>query len=99
MKNTTWIHHSPYGNETLHIEADEYRDGTLYLAAVTEDGEYYADITVCLDHPWTSSEYAFVDINNAPWAEEMIRDLAIGEPTGMTEKRGFCTYPLYRFNI
>lgn len=94
-----WTHHASYGDETLHIYMDEYQDGTIYLAAVTEEGELYADITVNLNHPCASSEYAFIDINNCPWAEAMILEMGIGQPTGITERSGFCTYPLYRFNF
>lgn len=42
---------------------------------------------------------AFVDTNNCPWVEEFLKDNGIAEDTGIQMPSGFCTYPLYRFNL
>ena len=46
-----------------------------------------------------SESKAFVDTNNCPWAEEFIQENGLGEFTGIYGNSGFCTYPLYEFNL
>lgn len=61
--------------------------------------EPYATLTTKLDVAGFSDEYAFVDTNNCPWAEELIKEYNLGKPTGMSARSGYCTYPLYKFNF
>lgn len=42
---------------------------------------------------------AFVDTNNCPWAEEFLKDNNIAEDTRIMMPSGFCSYPLYKFNL
>ena len=57
-----------------------------------------ARITVCLSGKVGENE-AYVDTNNCPWAEDFIEEYKLGEDTGKIGFSGFCTYPLYKFNI
>ena len=40
-----------------------------------------------------------VDVNNCPWAEDFIKDNNLGKPLGVYITSGFCTYPLYIFDL
>lgn len=80
--------------------AMKYMDNnTLAVCLYTEDGEPYADLTVNLEDSMANCEMAYVDTNNCPWADNFIKDNGLGEPTGKVGKSGFCTYPLYKFNL
>ena len=60
----------------------------------------FAVITVNLSDRVQDETHAFLDTNNCPWAEEFLRDNGIAEPVdGVTGQSGFCTYPLYKFNL
>ena len=86
----------------VHIEKDEYMDNhTLVLSLVCDDGEPFARLTVNLPETdfWGSDTVAFVDTNNCPWAEKFIEENDLGSPMGITARSGFCTYPLYHFNL
>lgn len=41
---------------------------------------------------------AYIDTNNCPFAEQMLRDSGIAQPTGLTMHSGFCEYPLWVFD-
>ena len=57
-------------------------------------------ITVNLmDAEHQDETHAYVDINNCPWAEEFLLDNNIARKTEVTRKSGFCTYPLYEFDL
>ena len=59
----------------------------------------FATITVNLSDPTQDETHAFLDTNNCPWVEEFLCDNGIAKPTGRTGQSGFCTYPLYEFNL
>lgn len=42
---------------------------------------------------------AAVDTNNCPWAEDFIKSNMLGRDTGTKIKSGYCTYPVYEFDI
>lgn len=82
--------------------ACKYADGkSLAVLLYTEDGEDYADITVNISETkiWGGDDKAFVDTNNCPWAIDFIEENGIGTPVGHIGHSGFCTYPLYMFNL
>ena len=69
------------------------------LAVVLENKDFQADITVNLiDYP-TNKDCAFIDTNNAPWAEKFLQENQIAQPTDRYAMSGFCTYPEYRFDM
>ena len=71
----------------------------VQLTTAKAPWEPYATLTVNLDgERLDSSNQAFVDTNNCPWAPEFLEDNGIAKPTGVTAKSGFCTYPLYEFS-
>jgi hypothetical protein len=65
-----------------------------------EDGfpEPYGDVTVNLLS--SMPPYcAFVDTNNMPELEDFLVKNGIAEFTGLAQTSGFCSYPLYQFNV
>ena len=42
-------------------------------------------------------DYAYVDTNNMPNAEQFIEENKLGEFVGKYKMSGFCCYPLYKF--
>ena len=77
------------------LRREEYLNGTVAVLMVKEDGEYYADVTVNLNHPMQSSQFAFLDENNLPGIGEWLTDNNLGIFMGVKACSGFCVYPLY----
>ena len=72
----------------------------IAISVWCEDGPY-ANMTVNMNSTslWPDF-YGFVDVNNFPEAEYLIRKLKIGKPVeGEFGISGMCEYPLYRFYI
>ena len=87
--------------ENVTLTVNTYMDNnSLYVGMTTMgDGfpEPYGDVTVNL---LTSVPpyCAFVDTNNMPELEDFLVKNKIAEFTGLTQKSGYCSYPLYLFN-
>lgn len=76
----------------------------LAISLMQEDGSCFACLTVnlidALDGIATLPEdCAFVDVNNAPWAEKFIQENNLGRHLGIYVQSGFVSYPLYKFNL
>lgn len=95
--NTQWE-----TTERVQLEINQYmNNGCLYIGLVSyEDGypEPYGDLTVNLTGK--APDYCgYVDLNNMPELEKFIEENDLGEFTGLTQRSGFCEYPLYLFNV
>ena len=94
----------PYEPEEIEVRivVNNYVDGNkLYLGLLSkEDGywEPYCDLTKCLDGE-VPADCAYVDTNNLPWVEKFIVENKLGYFTHMVGHSGFCTYPLYHFDM
>lgn len=92
-----------FGNPlTVELEIQCYaNNGCMYIGLIEIGGDYpehYGDMTVNLDGK--CPDYCgYVDTNHMPQVEEFIRKNELGEFTGLTKQSGFCTYPLYMFNV
>lgn len=75
-----------------------YQNGNLAIALEEEHGEPYGVLTINLGDK-LPSDYAYLDTNMHPNAEEIVKEYGLAENTGKYEQSGFCTYPLYKFNI
>ena len=77
-----------------------YGNGNLAIQLFTEI-EPFATLTVNLNSAKEKLpvNQAYVDINNCPWAEEFIAENKLGKATGKYKSSGFCTYPLYEFDL
>lgn len=73
---------------------------TLAISLMCDDGPF-CNLTVNIGDSsiWANDTTAFVDTNNCPWAEDFITENGLGAPMGIKGRSGFCTYPLYRFNL
>ena len=84
-----------YKGRTVEVKAETYRNNeTLALTLVYEDGDRDV-ITVNLGNGYQSESMAFLDTNNFPDIEKWIQKHNLGLPMFVTERSGFCTYPLY----
>ena len=81
------------------IETGHYFVDDSLVVSIWNDSGCVAKITTCLDSLLVHENEAFLDTNNCPWATHFVQEYCLAEPTGITEKSGFCEYPLYRFNI
>lgn len=93
MKVTSW-------GTTHNVKAkiSEYRNnGNLYIGLHTKY-EPYADLTVNIEK-LSEKDEAAVDTNNCPWAEELIDKYELGLFTGRYLRSGFCSYPVYKFDL
>ncbi len=100
MEKTLNLNSQSGGEIPVTLEINTYlNNGCMYIGLV-EQGEYpepYGDLTVNL--VGKAPDYCgFVDLNNMPELEEFIEENKLGEFTGLTQRSGFCEYPLYLFN-
>lgn len=87
------------------LRTSTYRNNNnLYVGLIckeVEDGaewyEHFADITVNIDK--LEPDCAAIDVNNFPQAEEFITKHKFAEFTGNYAFSGYCTYPIYRFDM
>lgn len=99
-----YMKHEAWGQTyDLCVEINEYAIGhgmALQLYCM-EDGESepYADLTVNLPSFLTGKNRAFIDTNNMPEAEDLIRNYKLGNPTGRVGVSGYCRYPEYEFDM
>lgn len=88
--------------ENVTLTVNTYVDNnSLYVGMTTaEDGfpEPYGDVTVNLLSS-VPPYCAFVDTNNMPELEDFLVKNGIAEFTGLMQKSGYCSYPLYQFNV
>lgn len=87
-----------YNGHELEIRKSTYISGGNLALILFEEGQVYATLTTNLGRPLPEN-YAFVDPNNVPWVEDFIEEFQLGEPLGLSEVSGFCSYPLYRFDL
>lgn len=94
---------TPWGSsEEVQLEINSYMNNKgLYIGLMNRGGddfEPYGDLTVNLSQK--APDYcAYVDTNNMPGVEKFIEENDLGEFTGLTQRRGFCEFPLYMFNV
>lgn len=82
----------------LRLEKASYcATGGLAVVAYLENGEEWDVITVNLGP--VPEGMAYIDTNNNPWAEKFLKKHKIAKPTGVVGHSGFCTYPLYMFDM
>lgn len=80
----------------LMIDRYTYNDN-LYIGLICEEGPY-SNLTTNTDIVLSEDEAA-VDVNNFPEAREFIEMNNLGQNTGKLIQSGFCTYPVYKFDI
>lgn len=58
----------------------------------------YSVLTINLEN-LKDKTTAYIDTNNCPWAEKFIRDNKLGVSLNKSFNSGYCTYPLYKFDM
>lgn len=90
-----------FGKERCTMSASKYADkaGHIAIQLWCADGPF-ATLTVNLPGVRTMPKnVSCVDTNNCPWAPALIKRLKIGKPTGHYLHSGFCSYPVYTFDL
>lgn len=82
----------------LEARSYSYNDRLALLVQSWSQGPM-AVLTVNLADEPVSGMRAFLDTNNVPDATSLVERLGIGEDTGIRGKSGYCTYPLYEFDL
>ena len=77
----------------------KYRNGRLAILLEETSGEPFADLTVNLVNEQCPKDCAFLDTNNFREGEEFVRKNRLGTFTGIYGHSGYCSYPLYRFDM
>ena len=90
-------------------EYSKYQDCKLRIGRYVEDNSLaveiwsrfdgaIAEVTICLcDHSLAEDE-AYIDINNCPWAVELLEENGFAERVGRTRISGYCEYPAMKFD-
>ena len=90
-----------YGND---VEVIAYKreylvnDNLAVFLATAHGGEPWATLTKNLGNKLPEG-YAYVDVNNCPWAPDFIEENGLGEFAEGFRHSGFCDYPLYKFDL
>lgn len=91
MKKKTLTYH----DREVRVSVESYQNnGTLALMLVYDNDDSDV-ITVNLNSLFQSKSMAFLDTNNYPDIERWIRQNGLGTSMNVTERSGFCEYPLY----
>lgn len=73
---------------------------SLAVVMETVNEEPFATITVNLpDSKGLKENLAFIDTNNCPWAVDFLTENKIAIDTGVRASSGYCTYPLFEFDM
>ena len=96
------------GEYKIKLQLTRYRnDNSLTITAMRYEEEYqywepYATLTVNLNYDDCDpapEDCAYLNTNNNPGVEEFVNENKLGEFTGIRKQSGYCTYPLYRFDM
>ena len=90
--------------DTVTIEMQQYEvTDSVCIRLVSWDAGYpevFATITKCFPNAEIpSANYAYVDVNNCPWAMDFINEFNLGRDTGIKKDTLWCVYPLVDFNL
>ena len=103
MKNTNTLKLKYYG-KTFNLIAykETYaRDDSLAITLIDKkEGEPFSCLTVnVMESFFLEPNQAYVDINNNPWALDFIEQNKLGKFIGRYAHSGYCTYPLFEFDL
>lgn len=98
---------TPYSSAKVICTTEKYTENDTLAVVIlcVEDGvvtEPYAVLTVNLSNPFAQSDTrAFVDTNNNGFwgCEDFIKKNMLAKPVGINGRSGYCSYPLYDFDL
>lgn len=76
-----------------------YSDKSMFLRIWNDEEGPIADLTTCLGIGNGKENFSYLDMNNCPWAANLVEKLEIAKDTGVTQRSGYCIYPLYEFDM
>ena len=83
-----------------YLKVDRYViDNSLFIAVENDEEGQIAVITKRLNNRNLGAGMAYVDDNNCLWAAEFIKANKLGDFTHVYFKSGYCSYPLYKFDL
>lgn len=82
-----------YTNGNLAIELKDLEDGTPFAIITTNTGQ------ILKKDNGGITEYALIDTNNCPWAEDFLADYNLGFKTDKEIPSGFCRYPVWELDM
>lgn len=85
--------------KSIRLVQEQYVYGGMAVCAYLRNGEPWSDLTVNIPGTMTPDGMAFIDTNNNPWAEAFLVENGLAKPTGVTGRSGYCSYPLYSFDM
>ena len=74
-------------------------DNSLSLEIWNDEEGPIADITRCLGNGNMNNNFGYLDMNNCPWSAKLVKELGIAKDTGLSQRSGYCIYPLYEFDM
>ena len=85
--------------ENCMFSLNKYRaNDALAIQIWNEEDGPIAVLTVCIPEYKLKENETFIDVNNCPWAVELVGKLGLGTFTGLYGRSGYCTYPAVEFN-
>ena len=86
------------GYDIIGINIGKYsRNNNTAISLDCNEGKF-ATITVNFNENLDEG-MAYLDTNNCPWVEDIMKKYGLGEFTGKSRQSGFCVYPLYKLNL
>ena len=91
---------TPYGTyQNCRVQLDTYQaDGSVCIGLWNDEDGPIARLTVCLSDNTLEDMESYVDLNNCPWALNLINRYKLGEQTGKIGFSGYCSYPVVHFD-
>ncbi len=87
-----------FKDHQIQLVMDRYTyNDNLYIGLICEEGPF-SDLTKNTDTVLPENEAA-IDVNNFSEAREFIEMNNLGQNTGKVIHSGYCTYPVYKFDI
>lgn len=100
MREKLYIKDAWQGKENVFLRVGRYADrDRMYVGLVCEDGEPYDDLTVNLPDVPMAEAQACLNTNHLPYAVEFVEKYHLAVKSGLLVKSGFCTYPVYLFDL
>ena len=86
------------GYDIIGINIGKYsRNNNTAISLDCNEGKF-ATITVNFNENLDEG-MAYLDTNNCPWVEDIVKKYCLGEPTCEYKQSGFCIYPLYKLDL
>lgn len=74
-------------------------DDSIYIELMNDECGPIATLTTCLNDWSINENETYLDTNNCPWVEKLIKKYHLGKPTGHKRRSGWCEYPLYEIDM